>query len=62
MQVRCLFLASLTAPMPSKLIDFLGWKAGQDLDGQVKYGKLIFEKKKSKTINFYVIENTNLFG
>ena len=48
--------------MPSKLIDFLGWKAGQALDGQVKYGKLIFEKKKSKTINFYVIENTNLFG
>lgn len=32
--------------VPSKLIELLGWKAGQDLDGEVKDGKLIVEKQK----------------
>ncbi len=32
--------------IPSKLIELLSWKAGQDLEGEVKEGKLIVEKKK----------------
>ncbi|MEK6927335.1 MAG: hypothetical protein AABX11_02785 [Nanoarchaeota archaeon] len=32
--------------IPSKLVKLLEWKTGQDLEGDVKDGKLIVEKKK----------------
>jgi len=30
--------------IPQKLIEKLGWKTGQDLDGEIKKGKLLIEK------------------
>lgn len=30
--------------IPSKLVEKLGWKTGQDLEGEVEKGKLIIEK------------------
>jgi hypothetical protein len=32
--------------IPNKILKLLGWKTGQDLDGEVKDGKLIISKKK----------------
>ncbi len=32
--------------IPSKLVKLLEWNAGQELDGNVKDGKLIVEKQK----------------
>lgn len=32
--------------IPQKLLKILGWKSGQELDGEVKDGKLIIKKKK----------------
>jgi len=31
----------------NKLLKLLGWKTGQELDAEVKEGKLIIEKKKN---------------
>ena len=31
----------------NKLLKLLGWKTGQELDAEVKEGKLIVEKKKN---------------
>lgn len=32
--------------IPNKLLELLGWKAGQELKAEVKGGKLVIEKKK----------------
>jgi bifunctional DNA-binding transcriptional regulator/antitoxin component of YhaV-PrlF toxin-antitoxin module len=32
--------------IPQKLLKLLDWKSGQELDGEVKDGKLIIKKKK----------------
>jgi len=31
--------------IPNKLLELLKWKTGQELDGEVKDGKLIIKKK-----------------
>lgn len=31
----------------NKLLKLLGWKTGQELDAEVKEGKLVIEKKKN---------------
>ena len=31
--------------IPSKIIERLGWKSGQDLEGEVKRDKLVIEKE-----------------
>ncbi len=33
--------------LSNKLLKLLGWKTGQELEAEVKDGKLIIEKKKS---------------
>jgi hypothetical protein len=32
--------------VPNKLLELLKWESGQELDGEVKYNKLIIGKKK----------------
>lgn len=32
--------------IPLKLLKLLGWKTGQELEGETKKGKLIIKKKK----------------
>ncbi|NCN22270.1 AbrB/MazE/SpoVT family DNA-binding domain-containing protein [Candidatus Falkowbacteria bacterium] len=32
--------------IPQKVLEILKWKKGQELDGEVKDGKLIIKKKK----------------
>ena len=33
--------------IPNKLLKLLGWKTGQELEAEVKDGKLIVERKKN---------------
>lgn len=33
--------------IPSKILQSLGWKTGQELEAETKEGKLIIEKKKN---------------
>ncbi|MEK6883987.1 MAG: AbrB/MazE/SpoVT family DNA-binding domain-containing protein [Nanoarchaeota archaeon] len=34
--------------IPNKLLELLGWKSGQELNAEVKGGKLVIEKEDGK--------------